>query len=716
MQLKPFSVSSPSRGVSSIGLMVILAILALGASVAVPLLLDPPKFSRLQMTRDKMAAVKAAIVGNPDILPGRQRHSFGFVGDLGILPPDLGLLPPDNNLLALFEQGSYPSFTASPVNHIRFGWRGPYLDSAQIDGQYAAILDAWGTPMRYTSDAVTAAITSAGPDRDIDTVSDNLTLTITEDEWCTPVSGLFFDRTGTKAQNETQLTIHHPDGTAALATTVITPLIPTQYNSLTDTLTGSRRIPIGLRTFQARDIESLKLVALNGGPMMTARMFGGEVLEDALLFQNSFDKPSDLGPAGGTTPLRTIRGTWTISGGSITSSYGHMAFGQMGWRDYRLEADATLNTDARGYGIYYRSNGEDQVTGYIFQFDPGVYGPFGDGLELVIRRVYMGNENYFPPERRFLVRVRYNRTQFETLFGGRIWGDSHHVSITVSGERHIIKLNGIPVIDVLDTEPIFPCGGLCGMAGFRTWNGSATFHHVRVTAIPPFPDEEKVWWSFEEGNGNRFYGSGFLIDGPEQNGFHANATRLALGGVYGASIRLATTNPPQYLTVPDHNDLDLSSKGSLSLWIYPEESNQRSGGLIHKGNLENLSDLAYSLEFHANDRLRLYLVNSSGTAFNLESLKQFGNADRNRWHQIVAVWDHTGMALYINGSLDSQNTTPVVARNSPAPLILGAQFTFSAHNQWRNYPFRGRIDEVHLFNRRLTSAQVLLLYDKERGP
>jgi hypothetical protein len=239
---------------------------------------------------------------------------------------------------------------------------------------------------------------------------------------------------------------------------------------------------------------------------------------------------------------------------------------------------------------------------------------------------------------------------------------------------------------------------------------------VRVTAIPPFPDEEKVWWSFEEGNGNRFYGSGFLIDGPEQNGFHANATRLALGGVYGASIRLATTNPPQYLTVPDHNDLDLSSKGSLSLWIYPEESNQRSGGLIHKGNLENLSDLAYSLEFHANDRLRLYLVNSSGTAFNLESLKQFGNADRNRWHQIVAVWDHTGMALYINGSLDSQNTTPVVARNSPAPLILGAQFTFSAHNQWRNYPFRGRIDEVHLFNRRLTSAQVLLLYDKERGP
>lgn len=713
MHLRRCSYLKQQRGVSALGLMVILAILALGASVAVPLLLNPPKLSREQQTLKRLKALKEAIVGKPDVQPGRYRHSFGFVGDLGILPATLD---------DLFNQGAYPAHSAGPVNHVSFGWHGPYLQTAiskDPDGNDipAALLDAWGTPFQYNGDAISRTLVSAGPDKDDLTTDDNLSLTISEDEWRTPVSGYFLDKHRAHI-NETKLTIYHPDGTAALASTVVSPANPQFYNTATDPVVGETKIPIGLRFFQAQDIESVKLVAINGGPMMTADLIGKELAEDAILFQNSFSDPADLGPASGTTPLRTIRGTWTISGGSITSTWGHVAFGQMGWRDYRLEADVTLNTGAYGYGIYYRSDDSTTQTGYLFQFDPGLYGPFGGGLELVIRRVYLGNENYFPANRRFLARVRYSNAQFAALFGGQIWNESHHVSITVSGERHIIKLDGVPVIDTTDTEPIFPCGGLCGMAGFKIWNGSALFHHVRVTAIPPFPNEEKVWWSFEEGSGSRFYGSGFLIDGPEQNGIQANATRLAIGGIYGASMRLATANPMQYMTVPDHDDLDLGAQGSISLWIYPETTNQRSGGLIHKGRLEDLSDLAYSLEFQANDRLQLILANVSGTRYTLGSDKMFGSSDQNRWHHIVAVWDNTGMAIYINGvlGLNDQNETAVAVRNTSGPLIIGAQFDSEAHKNWLNYPFKGRIDEVHLYKKRLTSAQIMLLYNKERGP
>jgi len=646
-----------------------------------------------------MELIKTAVVGDPLRQPGRFRHSFGFVGDLGLLPASLD---------ELFVIGSYPPYTSSHDHHILFGWRGPYLDSTVTgSGQFLALIDAWGTPFSYTGDALTRTIVSAGPDTDFSTADDNISLEISEDDWHTNVTGNFFDRLRSPL-SESELTVYYPDGGTELAAAVITPADPNHYDSSSDTISGGdRKIPVGLRCFEARDIQVTLLAALNGGPSMNIDLIGDQTAQDAVLFRNSFDDPSDLGPSGGTTELKEVRGDWTISAGDIVSSWGHLAFGLMSWRDYRLEADVTLNTDAWGWGIYYRSDGAQNVTGYIFQFDPGLHPPLGSGIELVVRRVYMGNENYFPSSRRFLARARFSRDQFESIFGAGIYNDSHHISITVAGDRHIIKLNGIPVIDVRDSEPIFPCGGMCGMCGFRTWTGSAAYHHVVVHTIPPLPNGEVVWWPFEEGNGSRFFGSGFLVDGPEQNGTMNGVDRLATGGIYGAALRLGRDD---YLTLTDHPDLDLSNAGTLSVWIYPEESNQFSGGLIHKGNQSDDSDMAYSLVFHASNRLRLYLTDASGALFTLESIKRFQSVDTYRWTHVAATWDETGMAIYIDGVLDNQNSTGVAVRNTSGRLNLGAQYTYSVHPQRRNYPFYGRIDEIRFFRQRLTSAQISELF------
>lgn len=687
--------SDRQRGATALGLMVLLAVLSIGATVALPLLLDAPRLSRVQLTLERLQAIRTAIVGNPDVQPGRFRHSFGFVGDLGVLPASL------DELLAI---GSYPAYSSNYDQQLRFGWRGPYLDSTgDGSGTYLALRDAWGTPFSYNSDALECTIVSAGPDTDMASAADNIALEINEDDWHTTVTGNFLDRLRYPL-SETELRIYYPDGDSTLAETLITPADANRYDSATDPVSsGSRKIPIGLRCLVARDIQVTQLAVLNGGPLMKVDLIGDQTAQQAVLFRNSFDDPGDLGPAGTSAVLEEVRGDWTVSAGDLSSSWGHVAFGLASWRDYRLEADVTLLPGSLGYGIYYRSNGEYQTTGYLFQFDPGLYSPFGNGIELVIRRVYLGNEEYFPPSGQFLARVRFSRAQFESRFGARIWSDSHHVSITVVGERHIVKLDGSVVIDTSDTEPIFPCGGLCGMAGFKVWNGAAAFHHVVVYAIPPLPNGEIVWWPFEEGNGNRFFGSGFLVDGPEQNGILSGADRLATAGVYGAALRLGSND---YLTLPDHQDLDLAEAGTLSVWINPEQSNQQSGGLIHKGNQASDNDLAYSLVFHASNRLRFYLVNASGTVFLLESIRRLTAADIDRWIHVAVGWNAGGMAIYIDGVLDNQNNLAVTARNSSGPLNLGAQYTFSVHPQQRNYPFLGRIDELRLYRQKLTSAQI----------
>lgn len=74
----------------------------------------------------------------------------------------------------------------------------------------------------------------------------------------------------------------------------------------------------------------------------------------------------------------------------------------------------------------------------------------------------------------------------------------------------------------------------------------------------------------------------------------------------------------------------------------------------------------------------------------------------NRWYHVAGTWDASTAKLYINGSQVKSVTNSVGAvRNVSGPLLLGAQQT-----SFPNYYFDGRIDEVYLFKRALTAAEI----------
>lgn len=566
MQVKPKSL----YGLAGIELLAIVAVLMLALTVALPLFLHNKPSDRLDITRQRMAAVKNAIMGDPQTLHERSRTSFGFVGDLGVLPANLDEL--------ITQSPSRPGYQV--FNYVWFGWRGPYVTSdttqkGTVNGDiYTVLHDAWGNPLNYTTDAMqfptgappgsVALIRSSGPDGTFDPlnlIADDILLYIFEDEIKTYVSGYFKDRQGNPVQ-ESLVTVYFPNGTPALDSVQITPNPdnPILYNSQTDTISAvnKRKIPIGSRFFQTRDLDLKKLSVLNGGPLAHIDFISPQEVEPPAILEELTFRPTDQTdyqsefspvyiPTGGKwepigmTEQSASSGYLTFSGNSQgwTDDTHIVSFGNSRWDDYRIEANI-LHGNGHKYQVLYRMSGlgynpgqlDDNLkvmgTGYGFEFDPqssfnddyawgennGYNGP---GIGRVILRIWK-YRNGLP--RLLMAEKEYNKAAFEAAFGYPILWRPHQLSITVKNNggniEQYILINGVQVFDsdIVDYAPTgIPASGYAGILVHMHTN--FRLYHLLVHQIPPQPEFPVVWWSFEEGEyrdilNRHTYGFGYL--------------------------------------------------------------------------------------------------------------------------------------------------------------------------------------------------------------
>lgn len=144
-------------GFTYIELMVTIVLVAIFSFVSGPSFVDFFKSAKTKVTERRLADLKKAIVGDPELVANGRYLKPGFENDVGSIPTALS---------DLSTQGSYDTY--DPFT--KLGWRGPYVDTNNTDWS----LDAWGTAFSYDTDART--ITSCGPDGDCDEADDNLSI------------------------------------------------------------------------------------------------------------------------------------------------------------------------------------------------------------------------------------------------------------------------------------------------------------------------------------------------------------------------------------------------------------------------------------------------------------------------------------------------------------------------------------------------------------
>ena len=193
-------------------------------------------------------------------------------------------------------------------------------------------------------------------------------------------------------------------------------------------------------------------------------------------------------------------------------------------------------------------------------------------------------------------------------------------------------------------------------------------------------------YNFEEVSGAK------VIDasGQGNHGTRSGTSRITQGR-FGKALSFDGLN--DWVTVNDAASLDLTTGMTVEAWVYPTESMTGWRTLVTK---ESPPDRA-SYYLHANSD-----TDQPATGVFIGGYQDLRGGPwllPNTWVHLAGTYDGTTQRLYVNGS-------EVAKRAQSGPIeVSGGVLRIGGNSIWGEF-FKGRIDEIRVYNRALSAAEI----------
>jgi len=210
------------------------------------------------------------------------------------------------------------------------------------------------------------------------------------------------------------------------------------------------------------------------------------------------------------------------------------------------------------------------------------------------------------------------------------------------------------------------------------------------------------WWPLYESNGTVAHDS----SGNRNNGTVSGGAQWT-GGYFGSGLSFDGAHAE--VDIPNAPSLEPSSAITVSAYVKASGSPGNWKYIIAKGAL-NCIAASYGLYTGANGGLVFYVSQNDAVSYSLSPDAGTGLWDGN-WHFVVGTYDGSAVHLYVNGV--------EVGSGTPASGPIGYGLPTSSDLFIGHYDgacpaggdnFAGSIDEPTVWNRALTSSQVLTQY------
>ena len=140
--------------------------------------------------------------------------------------------------------------------------------------------------------------------------------------------------------------------------------------------------------------------------------------------------------------------------------------------------------------------------------------------------------------------------------------------------------------------------------------------------------------------------------------------------------------------------LAITGNLTVTAWVRPT-SFANQGNIVSK-----TANLGYRMRFQSTGTFWMY---SNGNTITSPSAYTINN-----WFHTVGVFSSTGLRMYINGSIVQSNGTPFTPSYAASSFIVGG-------NSTTQELFQGRIANVSVYNRALSSTEVLQNYNAQKA-
>ncbi len=179
--------------------------------------------------------------------------------------------------------------------------------------------------------------------------------------------------------------------------------------------------------------------------------------------------------------------------------------------------------------------------------------------------------------------------------------------------------------------------------------------------------------------------------GNGNNATLANGPVSAAASVGTAALDFDGMN--DHASVPDAPSLNPSNAMTIATWIRADNWLGGHRRIVQKG----LNGQQYTLG--EQDKVLKFQVSNVGFVFT--TLPSTG-----MWHHVVATYDGASMSIYVDGALAASNGARGAIPISTDPLMIGTRTANSAAGE----RFDGRLDDLRLYNRAISFAEVRSLF------
>lgn len=211
----------------------------------------------------------------------------------------------------------------------------------------------------------------------------------------------------------------------------------------------------------------------------------------------------------------------------------------------------------------------------------------------------------------------------------------------------------------------------------------------------PMPTGMVSWWTGDQ-NANDFVGSN-----------HGTYTGAYLPGKIGSAFAISGQGN-DFVTVPQSASLE-SATVTVDAWVQANGSPGNFKYLASKGGKGCEGGASYALYTGRDGGLAFYVYD--GNSFIVSPAVPASTIWDNQWHLVAGTYDGSSVSLYLDGNL---------VGSSAASLTINYQLT---NNQFaigqyldcpsQNLSFKGNIDEVEVFSRALSAAEIQSLYQAD---